>query len=314
MNRHLMNSIVEKIKEYDKIAIFRHVFPDPDSYGSQNGLKSIIESSFKDKKVSLFGEQSERLSYIAKMDNDFEIDSDTLAIVVDVSNKERIDNQSFENAGFIIKIDHHKPFTAPFEHMTFVDTSYTSCSEMILDIYQNSIYELNISDEGIKSLYSGIVGDTGRFMYLENPKELYKKLGELDFNFNAKEIYRNMYKRSQTDLKFLGYIYENYKATNNGVAYLKIPFEVSKSFNIHPMDAARRINALADTEGIVNFLFFAENEDGHISSEFRSNSTPVNDIAFKFGGGGHMLAAGASLENWEVVDLIIKEFDENCKK
>lgn len=170
MNRHLMNSIVEKIKEYDKIANFRHLFPDPDSYGSQNGLKSIIESSFKDKKVSLFGEQSERLSYIAKMNNDFEIDSDTLAIVVDVSNKERIDNQSFENAGFIIKIDHHKPFTAPFENMTFVDTSYTSCSEMILDIYQNSMYELNISDEGIKSLYSGIIGDTGRFMYLENPK------------------------------------------------------------------------------------------------------------------------------------------------
>lgn len=106
-----------------------------------------------------------------------------------------------------------------------------------------------------------------------------------------------MYKRSQTDLKFLGYIYENYKVTNNGVAYLKIPFEVSKSFNIQPMDTARRINTLADTEGIVNFLFFAENEDGHISSEFRSNNTPVNDIAFKFGGGGHMLAAGASLEN-----------------
>ena len=37
--------------------------------------------------------------------------------------------------GYIIKIDHHKPFDEPFEHLTFVDTNYSSCSEMILDLY-----------------------------------------------------------------------------------------------------------------------------------------------------------------------------------
>ena len=35
----------------------------------------------------------------------------------------------------------------------------------------------------------------------------------------------------------------------------------------------------------------------------------VNDIAASFGGGGHMLAAGATLANWEKVDEIIKAFD-----
>ena len=45
MKKILIKNILEKIEEFDKIAIFRHVFPDPDSYGSQNGLKSIIENS-----------------------------------------------------------------------------------------------------------------------------------------------------------------------------------------------------------------------------------------------------------------------------
>ena len=42
MKEKLMKDIINKIEEYDTIAIYRHVFPDPDSYGSQNGLKSII--------------------------------------------------------------------------------------------------------------------------------------------------------------------------------------------------------------------------------------------------------------------------------
>ncbi len=56
MNKDIINDIINIIEKYDKIAIFRHVFPDPDSYGSQNGLKSIIENTYKDKKVILLGE------------------------------------------------------------------------------------------------------------------------------------------------------------------------------------------------------------------------------------------------------------------
>ena len=312
--KKLIAEILIKIKEYNKVAIFRHVSPDPDSYGSQAGLKSIIVNSFPDKKVSLFGTQSERLSYIAKMDNNFKVDKDTLAIILDVSNKERVDNLSFENAGFIIKIDHHKAFTEKFENITWVDIDYASCSEMILDIYLNNKEELKICDEGIKGLYTGIIGDTGRFMYMENPTGLYKKLGELTFNFNAKEIYSRMYKRSREEVKFSAYIYGNYKMTENGVAYLKIPNDDLKKYGFtEAIEAARRVNTLADIEGIINWLFFAEKENGQIMSEFRSSGARVNDIAFKFGGGGHFLAAGATLENFEVVDKIINEFDENCR-
>ena len=110
MKKILIKNILEKIEEFDKIAIFRHVFPDPDSYGSQNGLKSIIESTYPDKKVYLLGEHLEKLGYIGTMDESVVCDKDTLAIIVDVSNKERVDNQSFMDCGYIIKIqtNYHK--------------------------------------------------------------------------------------------------------------------------------------------------------------------------------------------------------------
>ncbi|MGL5820781.1 MAG: DHH family phosphoesterase [Sarcina sp.] len=313
-SNEIVNEIIGKIKEYDKIVIFRHVFPDPDSYGAQVGLKSIIENTFPDKEVYIVGENNKKLSYIGTMDSMTQnIFNDTLAIILDVSNKERIDNQEFKNAGFIIKIDHHEPFSEKFENLTWVDTNYKSCSEMILDLYLDNRESLKICDLGIKALYTGIVGDTGRFLYLENPTNLFKKLSEVEFNFNAKDIYMQMYKRSKTELKYLGYIYENFKETENGVAYVMIPNEIVKRFNFKAIDAARRVNALADTEGVRNWLFFAENEEGKILSEFRSNGPIVNEIAFKFGGGGHALAAGATLDNWDLVKQIIKEFDLNCK-
>lgn len=313
MNIELMNKIIKKIEGFDKIAIFRHVFPDPDSYGSQNALKDIINNTYPNKKVSILGEHSERLSYIGVMDNKVEIDKDTLAIVCDVSNKERVDNQDFLKAGYIIKIDHHKPFSDVNEDLTWVDTDYTSCSEMILDLYLNNKDKLKITKAGRKALFTGIISDTGRFAYVDNPTEIFKKLSEITFDLETKEIYSNMYKREKNDIKFLGYVYENFKETENGVAYLKIPKEIVKKFGLTPIDAARKVNALQDVNGIVNWLFFAEKENGEIMSEFRSSGPRVNDIAAAYGGGGHMLAAGATLASFEVVDKIIVDFNENCK-
>ena len=314
MKEELMKSIINKIEEYDTIAIYRHVFPDPDSYSSQTALKSIIKNTYPNKNVVILGEHSKNLEYINVMDKGIEINKDCLAIIVDVANKERVDNQSFNNAGYIMKIDHHKPFDAPFEDLTWVDTDYSSCSEMILDLYLANEDKLKIDKKGRKALFTGIIGDTGRFLYIDNPTKLFEKLYKITFDLETKEIYANMYRREESELKFLGYIYSNYVTTNNGMAYLKVKNEIAKKYGLEPIKAARMVNALQDTAGIINWHFFVEKEDGSIFCEFRSNGPRVNDIASSFGGGGHMLAAGASLGNWEKVDEIIKAFDENCKK
>lgn len=176
MKEKLMKEIINKIEEFETIAIFRHVFPDPDSYSSQTALKSIINNTYPDKKVVILGEHSKNLEYINTMDEEIDLDKECLAIIVDVANAPRVDNQSFNKCGYIIKIDHHKPFDAPFENLTWVDTNYSSCSEMILDLYLNNCDKLKIDKKGRKALYTGIIGDTGRFLYVENPTELFKKL------------------------------------------------------------------------------------------------------------------------------------------
>ncbi len=158
------------------------------------------------------------------------------------------------------------------------------------------------------------MGTQEGFLYIDNPTNLFEKLSKITFDLKTKEIYANMYKREEAELKFLGYIYSNYVTTENGMAYLKVENEIVKKYGLEPIKAVRMVNALQDTAGINNWNFFVEKEDGSIFCEFRSNGPRVNDIASNFGGGGHMLAAGASLANWQKVDEIIKAFDDNSKK
>ena len=97
---------------------------------------------------------------------------------------------------------------------------------MILDLYLSNSDKLKIDEKGRKAIYTGIVGDTGRFAYIEDPTELFKKLSNITYGLETKDIYANMYRREEKELKFLGYIYSNYKTTENGLAYLKVPKEV----------------------------------------------------------------------------------------
>ena len=47
-----------------------------------------------------------------------------------------------------------------------------------------------------------------------------------------------------------------------------------------------------------------------IKANIRSRGPVINEIAAKYGGGGHKFASGARLKNWEDADQLIKDLDE----
>ena len=65
---------------------------------------------------------------------------------------------------FLIKIDHH-PNDDPYGDICWVDSSASSCSEIITRLVENLDGKLKLNAKAARLLYAGIVGDTGRFMY-----------------------------------------------------------------------------------------------------------------------------------------------------
>ena len=315
MNKALIEDIIDKIQEYDTIALYRHVYPDPDSYGAQVALKNMIEKSFPGKKVYLMGKHDEDLAYIGVMDDQSQvtINEACLAILLDIGDAHRVDDQSFAECGYIIKIDHHHPFGEEFANLAWVDINYPATSLMLLDLFLESDNRLQMDKVAREALYIGIVADTGRFVYLENPTNVFKKLEHLTYDLNTKPLYASFYKRKMNAVKFMGYIYSNFEVRKNGVAVLKIPKEIIEKYGMDYMVAARMVNTLQDIDGIINWHFFAEvPSTGKIMCEFRSNGPRVNEIAAKYGGGGHFLAGGATIQRWDIVESIITDFEENC--
>src|SRR5699024_2930553 len=105
------------------------------------------------------------LTFLAEMDdiND-DMFTDALIIVCDTANTGRISDARYKLGKQIIKIDHH-PNVDPYGDIMWVDTTASSTSEMIYELFLFGQGEWKLSEHGAKLIYAGIVGDTGRFLF-----------------------------------------------------------------------------------------------------------------------------------------------------
>ncbi|WP_026389204.1 DHH family phosphoesterase [[Acholeplasma] multilocale] len=305
-----LSLISEKIQEYNKIIIHRHIIPDGDAYGSQLGLKYLITSNFPDKQVFVQGEDIEYLKFIGLMDEKISDDfyKDALVIVTDCGNVERIDDQRFSLAKEIIKIDHH-PDATPYGDISWVDTTFTSASEMVGYLAK----ELNwiISPEAARVIYHGICTDSGRFLFRGTTSRTFEVCARLfEEDFDWQELYNNMYESTFEDLELRSELITTAKVTDQGLGYIILTDEMVKKYNIRYEENGKFSNILKNIKGIDVWITFAIREDGRYRVEFRSKELTINSIAVKWGGGGHALASGAIIDNLDQAMQVIDDMNE----
>lgn len=310
----MKEQIIEQIKQYDKIILHRHVRPDPDAYGSQAGLAEVIKASFPEKKVYTTGTPEPTLSFLHDLDEvkdeDFE---DALIIVCDTANTDRIDDQRYKNGAKVIKIDHH-PNEDAYGDLLWVDTSASSASEMIYELYLSGKDNgLNMSDAAARLIYAGIVGDTGRFLYPSTTQKTFDYAGELiKYNFDRSALYNTLYEMDANVLKLQGYVLQNFHMSENGAAHIKLTKEKLAEFNAAPSEASLLVSTLGSVKGIRAWVFFIE-EEKEIRVRLRSKGPIVNELAKQYNGGGHPVAAGASIYEWTEAEEVIEKLEAICK-
>jgi bifunctional oligoribonuclease and PAP phosphatase NrnA len=308
--------IINAIKKHHTITIFRHIQADGDAYGSQLGLAQIIRDNFPDKEVIVLGETSLHWSKLmGKMDKevtDQEI-MGSLAIIVDTANLARIDDNRYRLAKEIIKIDHHLVVESFNETTTWVDTQYSATSEMIVKLAIDN--KLLITPTAATYLYVGIITDTNRYLY-PNTTPLTLDYGAylMECGANLELIHDFVYSVSVKDVKLKGYIMYNFTKTANGLAYLKIDKKLRHELGLAEGGAAGAVNAMANINTVKIHLLMLEKDDGKIKVELRSKKIPIVEIATRYGGGGHSLASGVILKDWETADKMLLELEEICIK
>jgi bifunctional oligoribonuclease and PAP phosphatase NrnA len=311
----MKQEILDTIKQYDRIILHRHVRPDPDAYGSQGGLAAILKESFPEKNIYAVGQEEPTLHYMRRLDTiDDETYQGALVIVCDTANEERICDRRYSLGDRLIKIDHH-PNEDPYGDLLWVDTTASSCSEMIYDFYLfGKDQGLKMNDEGARLLFAGIVGDTGRFLYPSTTEKTFSYAGELiHYNFSRPELFDRMYELEANIIKLNGYILQNFELQENGVGSVVLTKELLEKFQARPAEASLLVGTLGEVKGIKAWAFFIE-EGNQIRVRLRSKGPVINGVARKFNGGGHPLASGASIFSWDEVDEVLKELDAVCRK
>lgn len=313
----LFKEISKQIKKYNNIVIARHIGADPDALGSQFALKELIEKNYKNKNVYAVGAIASKFRFMGNTDKIDDIDySKSLLIVVDTPDKKRIDGiDNLEKFPLIIKIDHH-PFIEKFSDnsIEYIESNASSASQLIIKFALDN--KLKITEQIAEKLYMGIVGDTDRFLHDYTSEETFNlvnkllKLTKIDFT----KLYEPLYNRPLSEVRFQGYIYQNLKLTDNNVAYIKLTDEILKKFEVDSASAGNMINDLKFVQEILIWVFFSEDiKNNIIKANIRSRGPVINEIATKYGGGGHIYASGARLKSWEEADELIKDLDEVSK-
>lgn len=323
MNTAIKQSIFDKIKEYDRILIFRHRRVDGDCVGATKGLKDIICASFPEKDVRIIDdEHSDYLAFLGPDDEAVpdEYYTSALGIVVDVADTDRISNQKFSLCREIIKIDHHIDRT-PFGDISWVEDGRSSACEMIADFYATFQDELTLTQWGATCIYTGMVTDSGRFMYEGVCGESMRLAGLiLDKGVKTDWLYANLYLKTFDSLKFTAYIYEHMNVTENGVCWLLVDKEMQEKFKLNMESASAAISSLSGIRGCLCWIAFIEtgDEDHAIRVRLRSRFAAINHIAEKYHGGGHACASGATVYSMrEMHDLLqdadayVKDYKEN---
>lgn len=312
--QNIYKKILKKIRKYNTIVIARHVGADPDALGSSLGLKQLIKDNFKGKNVYVIGNPASKFNYLGLLDKLPEnIDNKkALLIVTDTPDRRRVDGVDPLNFPNSIKIDHH-PFMEKTCKIEWIDEDASSASQMILEFALEE--ELIISKETAEKLYIGIIADTNRFLFKYTTSKTFYLVSELlkQAPINITELYDKLYLRDYREIKFKGYVAENFTITDNHVGYIIIKDEDLKKYSV---DAATPGNIVSDFNHINEMLIWlTATEDKELGSyriSVRSRGPIINEVVSRFGGGGHIYASGARIKNEEEILDLVKALDKEA--
>jgi phosphoesterase RecJ-like protein len=306
----MFESVLQEILAYNRIIIHRHTNPDGDALGSQIGLKHILTANFPEKEIYAVGDDAKRYSFMADsvMDNvPDEMYEGALAIILDTSAKALISDDRYTKAARTVRMDHHI-FCEKIADVELTDTSYESCCGLVADFARRA--HLELTPTAAKSLYTGMITDSGRFRYDSTTSQTFEIAAYLmQQKFETNDIYRNLYADDYSRIKLRAEFILKIQFSEKNVAYIYTTREEAEATGADIFSISRgMVNTMGDIRGVDIWVNFTETEEG-VLCEIRSSKYNINPVAVKHGGGGHAKASGATVKTKEEAMALLDDLN-----
>ncbi len=297
-----MTKLDEKLVGIKTVGISGHVRPDGDCVGSTLAVYNYISTYYPEITVELYLESIpnvfEFLKNAENINHSFEEDKQfDLFIVLDCGDAGRLGPAAkyYENAKQTLCIDHH------VSNQSFTDDNYiypdaSSTCELVYELLEAD----KITKEIAECLYTGMVHDTGVFQYSCTSAKTMNIAGvlmEKGIHY-SKIIDDTFYTKTYNQNRILGQALLDSKLYLDGkVIATYVTCEQMKTFDCNPKQLDGIVNQLRVTKDVVVAAFLYENEDASYKVSLRANGDfNVAEVVAVFGGGGHVKAAGCTME------------------
>jgi phosphoesterase RecJ-like protein len=290
--------IREIIRPYQNILITGHLRPYGDAVASAFACALALRKLGKTPEIFM---EPYDPHYDALRGREFLTPAPTrpeVFISVDCGSIERLPKGAkkfFDEAQVTVNIDHHSGPGA-FARYNYVVPGASSAAELIYDVFEN-IVEIDL--EIASAIYAGIVYDSGGMRYPATTARTMEIVGKLmamgiDFPSLYAEI---LLKRSQIGLKAHLLSLENLEISPEiNLAATVLRYSEITRFGITPAEIHGIVQFILYIDGVDTALFLYEYQPKKFRVSARSRTIDVRRVAEKFGGGGHTLASGCSME------------------
>ena len=297
---------VDLVRRHQRFLLTTHIRPDGDALGSMLALADALTGLGKEVRTVVASRVSDRYRFLDPTGRVqyFEPPGDAwratdVVIVLDTSAWGQLGSfgpflQSLPVAKAVI--DHHQT-SDELGALRFVDPAVEATGRLVFDAL--TALEVPLSPEIATKLFVAVATDTGWFRHSNTRGPTFALAGKLvDAGPRPELLYEHIYEQNTLGrLKLTGLVLERMQVTCGGqVAHTEIRRGDYEATGATPADSEDLVNFTRSLAGVEVGLFFMEQPRGGIKVSFRARSrVDVARVAERFGGGGHRLAAGATL-------------------
>ncbi len=297
--------IGEVLRNHQSFVLMSHVRPDGDAIGSQLALGFSLMAMGKT--VWMINEDGlpENMAFLAGSEKVTLPPAEPLevevAVALDTATKPRLGDAALHaasKAGLWLNIDHH--ISNPlYGDVNLIDSTSPATGEILYHLI--TALDLPLPAETRDAIYVAVSTDTGSFQYPSTTVRTYEMAADLvrrglDVGTINSETYDNQpYRRVELMRALLNTLE---RSGDGWVAHWELRDQTRIDLALLPEDSEGLIDFIRAIRGVRLAVFFEELPDGKVRVSMRSKDKRLDvcQIATRFGGGGHALAAGIRMK------------------
>lgn len=297
-----LDDILKEMERAETIVVLAHENPDGDAIGSSLAVCLALQNMGKKAEV-LMKEYPANFSFLPGIENikkEASYEKYDMAIVVDCPDIKRVNSMYipyFENAKITAEFDHHNK-NSMFGDYNIVNHVSPACAQILVSSFE--YLHIEITKDIATCLLTGIITDTGGFKNSGITTETFEFAGwALSKGVNVSKIYReSMMVTTKTKFEAQKLAMERLEFFEDGkVAFTYLTKEDDARIGIETGDHDGIVEIGRNISGVEVSVFLYQREDDSFKGSLRSNDyMDVADVCMMFGGGGHIRAAGCTLE------------------